>query len=518
MDCVGQWTESLTTGCDYDVEYRLKRAADGAYRWHLGRAHPMRNDRGKIVQWVGTCTDIDDTKRAEAALRQAHDELETRVQQRTAELDESSSRLRAVLNAATQISIIATDTQGLITVFNAGAERMLGYSAGQMVGKNTPAIVHVGSEIEARGVELSQQFGRQVEGFEVLTAANTQQTFEEREWTYVRRDGTRFTVSLAVTKLQDGRGNLTGYLGVASDLTERKQVEEELKAALRMKSDFVSFATHQLRTPLAGIKWLLELVAMDEKMSEEPASLIQDARAAAERLIRMVNDLLDASRLEGGKLVLDPKDTDLGQLTQSVLSDVKHQIQTQKHELSVGGGDQIPHVQVDPQLFRQVILNLVSNAVKYTPAGGKIAIEMSRNNGVIQWSIRDNGIGIPKAGQARLFEKFFRADNVYKIETEGTGLGLYIVRLIVERSGGKIWFESEEDQGTVFKIELPAKESVSCQIMVNASLWRKTTASYAGDVKTAFSRRATPLFSPPMAKRRCRPSVTTPQTWSCSTC
>lgn len=113
---------------------------------------------------------------------------------------------------------------------------------------------------------------------------------------------------------------------------------------------------------------------------------------------------------------------------------------------------------VDPQLFRQVILNLISNAVKYTPSGGRIAIEMSRNNGSVQWSIHDNGIGIPKAGQARLFEKFFRADNVHRMETEGTGLGLYIVRLIVERSGGKIWCESEEGQGTTFKFELAAKE------------------------------------------------------------
>ena len=387
---------------------------------------------------VGFAVDLTSHKRAEAALA------------------ESKAKLEAVLEAATQIAIIATDAQGNITVFNSGAQRMLGYCAEEMIGKNA-TILHVASELEIRGQELEQKFGYLVEGFEVLSEVAAHGAYEEREWTYLRKYGAGLAVSLGVTALQDWQGKIVGYLEVAKDITEQKRVEEELKSALQMKSDFVSFATHQLRTPLAGIKWLLELAVQDEGIPEEPRSLVQDAREAANRLIRLVNDLLDASRLEGGKLTLDPKDTNLGLLTRSVLDDVNHQIQTQGHKVSIHGAEEIPHVQVDPQLFRQVILNLVSNAVKYTPAGGTIAIEMSQNNGSVQWSIRDNGIGIPKMAQARLFEKFFRADNVYKIETEGTGLGLYLVRLVVERSGGRVWCESEEDQGTTFKFQLPAR-------------------------------------------------------------
>ena len=389
---------------------------------------------------VGFAVDLTEHKRAEEALA------------------ESKAKLEAVLEAATQIAIIATDTVGIITVFNAGAELMLGYSAKEMVGKNV-TMLHFMSELETRGQELCQQFGYPVEGFDVLTGGACRGAYEEREWTYVRKDGTNLAVSLGVTALQDWQGRMTGFLGVAKDITERRRVEAELKSALQMKSDFVSFATHQLRTPLAGIKWLLELAVQGSEMPEEPRSLVQDAREAADRLIRLVNDLLDASRLEGGKLTLDPKDTDLGELTRSILNEVNHQVETQRHELSVRGAEEIPHVQVDPQLFRQVILNLVSNAVKYTPPVGTIAIEMSQANGSVQWSIRDNGIGIPKTAQARLFEKFFRADNVYKIETEGTGLGLFIVRLIVERSGGNIWCESEEGQGTTFKFQLPVKRN-----------------------------------------------------------
>ncbi len=115
----------------------------------------------------------------------------------------------------------------------------------------------------------------------------------------------------------------------------------------------------------------------------------------------------------------------------------------------------MPPVLVDPQLFRQVILNMVSNAIKYTPSGGRIGIRMGQENGLVRWAIEDSGIGIPKANQARLFEKFFRAENVYKVETEGTGLGLHLVKMIVEKSGGQIWCESEENKGSTFQFTLP---------------------------------------------------------------
>ena len=236
---------------------------------------------------------------------------------------------------------------------------------------------------------------------------------------------------------------------------ERMRAEAELKSALQMKSDFVSFATHQLRTPLAGIKWSLELAAQEGNLSEETASFIEDGRESAQRLIRMVNGLLDISRIESGKLKLAPEETNLAELTQSVLKDVSHYIEKQGHHLSVSGMEGIPAVLVDPQLFRQVILNMVSNAIKYTPSGGKIDIRMGQENGFVRWAITDCGIGIPKASQAHLFEKFYRAENVYKIETEGTGLGLHLVKLIVENSGGRIWCESEENKGSTFQFTLP---------------------------------------------------------------
>jgi PAS domain S-box-containing protein len=235
-------------------------------------------------------------------------------------------------------------------------------------------------------------------------------------------------------------------------LTFRDVTEE--RAVSQMKSDFVSFVTHQLRTPLAGIKWLLELTAQSGELPDTPRSLVEDAREANERLIRLVNDLLNVSRLESGKIDMTLEPTDLRGLTAAVVAELQGLVRDKGHHLTLDA-DPLPLIRVDRQLVRQVVLNLLANAIKYTKPGGRVAIHLSRREGEAWWSIRDSGIGIPKEGQRRLFEKFYRAENVLTVETEGTGLGLYMVRLIIEQCGGRIWCESEEGQGTTFVFTLP---------------------------------------------------------------
>jgi signal transduction histidine kinase len=232
------------------------------------------------------------------------------------------------------------------------------------------------------------------------------------------------------------------------DVTREREVSQ-------MKSDFVSFVTHQLRTPLAGLKWMLELAAQEPGLPADAASFVQDARDAAERLIGLVNNLLDVSRLESGKLTLALQDARIGVLTRSVLDEMSALIKDRGHRLSIAGDGDVPPVKTDPQLLRQVFFNLVSNAVMYTPPGGTIAIAMGREGPLARWSITDSGIGIPEASRARLFEKFYRAENVTAIETEGTGLGLYLVRLIVEHLGGQVSYVSEEGKGSTFVVTLP---------------------------------------------------------------
>jgi two-component system, sensor histidine kinase and response regulator len=219
QNCVERWTQAFTTDSEYEVEYRFKRALDGSYRWHLGRAFPLRNHDGEILQWVGTSTDIDDQKRERY-------ELERCVAERSAELSGAREKLQAVLDAASHVSIIASDATGLITVFNHGAERMLGYSSDEMVGKQSPAILHLGSEMFARGRQLTEELGKPVHGYDVFVEKARSGRHDEHEWTYVRKNGTTLTVNLVVTAAYGTNGAIVGFLGVAMDVTARAKAEQ----------------------------------------------------------------------------------------------------------------------------------------------------------------------------------------------------------------------------------------------------------------------------------------------------
>jgi signal transduction histidine kinase/ActR/RegA family two-component response regulator len=250
---------------------------------------------------------------------------------------------------------------------------------------------------------------------------------------------------------KDSTGVTSGFTLTFSDVTHEREVS-------RVKSDFVSFVTHQLRTPLAGIKWMLELAGEEPGVPADAASYVLDARAAAQRLIQLVNDLLDVSRLERGRLTVAAKPVDLEELTHEVLAETAVLVQERRHRVSITGDAELPPALADPQLLRQAVTNLVSNAIKYTPEGGAIDVRIEPDGSWLRWSIRDSGIGIPATSRSKLFEKFYRAENVVALETEGTGLGLYLVRLIVDQLDGSVWCESEEGAGATFFLRLPRAE------------------------------------------------------------
>jgi PAS domain S-box-containing protein len=318
---------------------------------------------------------------------------------------------------------------------NPSWQRVLGYTPEELLAEPHVNLVH----LEDRDATIAQ--------FAALRAGGLMNGFENR---YRCTDGSyKWLIWTAIAK----PGEEIIY-AVARDNTERKLIEQQTQDTLRMRNDFVSFVTHQLRTPLSGIKWMLELAA-ETGDGDEKNSYVQDAHESADRLIGLVNDLLDASRLESGKLrvVLEP--VNLRSLTEAVLNDVTTLVREKGHTVTVEAAGDLPDVTSDRQLLRQVVMNLLSNAIKYTPTGGRIHVRMDLDGRNLRWAISDSGIGIPKAAASRLFEKFYRADNVHTVDTEGTGLGLYLVRLIVERFGGTITCESEEGQGTTFAFTLP---------------------------------------------------------------
>jgi two-component system phosphate regulon sensor histidine kinase PhoR len=248
---------------------------------------------------------------------------------------------------------------------------------------------------------------------------------------------------------RDAEGAPAGLTLTFRDVTRDREID-------RMKSEFVAFVAHQLRTPLSGIKWMLELAHQEDDGSASMRSYIGDAAESAERLIRMVNDLLNTSRLESGTVTIVAEPTDLLALTEEVLTELKAAITDKGLAVSVRGADDVPPALVEPKLFREVVGNLIANAIKYTSAGGSITIAVAPVDDGLEWRIQDTGIGVPRAAQAHLFQKFFRAENAPTVDTEGAGLGLYLARLVVERCGGRIVCESDEGRGSTFIVTLPS--------------------------------------------------------------
>ena len=465
--CVERWTRSIATGFDYQVEYRFKRA-DGLYRWHLGRAFPLRGKAGEIVQWVGTCTDIDDHKQAQHLLIDARATLEQRVDDRTREVNAATSRLQAVLDAATQVSIIATTTEGVIRMFNSGAEHMLGYTAAEMIGARMPDVIHDAAECRDRSRQLTEEFGRPIAGFDVFVERARAGGFDQGEWTYIRKDGSRLDVSLIVTSMCDADGTIEGYLGIATDITQRKRLEAELRinneklaeqtrraeAASRAKSDFLATMSHEIRTPMNGVVGMTELLLHTE-LSREQREHAERVLSSAESLLTVINDILDFSKVESGKLDLESIDFVLRTALEETVELLAERAQSKGLEMScLVDGDVPPLVRGDPGRLRQIVTNLLGNAVKFTESGevvlrAAVAAE-SAEAVTIRIEIADTGVGIPADARDRLFQSFTQADSSITRRFGGTGLGLAISKRLAEVMGGEIGVQSEAGKGSTF--------------------------------------------------------------------
>jgi signal transduction histidine kinase len=235
-----------------------------------------------------------------------------------------------------------------------------------------------------------------------------------------------------------------------------RQIEEMAKLN-KLKSEFVSVASHQLRTPLAAIRWETELLLskLDKGLSEKQCKSINTVNILATRMTRLVNDLLDVTKIDQGRMILRKERVDVAETVDEVVDILLPLVKAKKMNIVVKKKNKILSALSDQEKIKLVIENLISNSIKYTKSRGKIEISLSKNAGFVVFSIRDNGVGIPKSQQRHIFSKFFRSDNIVKYQTEGTGLGLYIAKSIVEQSGGRVWFQSREDVGSVFNFSLP---------------------------------------------------------------
>lgn len=239
---------------------------------------------------------------------------------------------------------------------------------------------------------------------------------------------------------------------------ELTRANAELRELDKRKSEFLSIAAHQLRTPLSGLKWALNMLIQGEfgPLSNEQKVLLMKSYEANERLIRLVNEMLHATRIDTGTLSLQKTSTQLLDLLDNVLYEVMPSASKAQVSVRFDQREALPPAMVDPERMRAVFQNLLENAIKYSKPGGEIRISARRIGHKVQFSISDDGIGIPVKEQGRIFTRFFRAENAKKVDPNGTGLGLYIVKNVIDMHGGSTWLESTEGKGTTFHFALDA--------------------------------------------------------------
>jgi signal transduction histidine kinase len=233
---------------------------------------------------------------------------------------------------------------------------------------------------------------------------------------------------------------------------------EQLVEADRLKDEFVALISHDLRTPLTSIMGYLELVLDDHNLSEEQRGYLSIVDRNADRLLRLVNDLLFVARLEAGQLDLHPAELDLAAVVRQSVAEAEPRAAARGVELACEASD-VPAVNADKGRMFQLLDNLVSNAIKFTPEGGDVRVSLARVNGFVRLEVADTGIGVDADEQQRLFERFFRASTASDQQIPGTGLGLYIARAIVEAHEGSISVESVPGEGTSFRIDLPVERA-----------------------------------------------------------
>ncbi len=439
-------------GCTFEGTHLCK---DGSLMQVESHARTIKwGDKDLIFSVV---RDITERKRAEEELRES---------------EEFSSSL--LNNAPNPITVINPDTS--IRYVNPALEELTGFPSAEVIGRKPP--------YPWWPEEKQQQHGRDFE------EAMCQGTYS-LERPFQRKNGEQFWVEITSTPVIHNE-ELRYFLANWVDITERKRLErllqetnqqleaqneelqsqsEELKAqqqelmdkssqleeASRLKSEFLATMSHELRTPLNAIIGFSELMldGVPGEINDEQRQCLNDIYSSGQHLLDLINDVLDLSRVESGKIKLKLESLDLAGVIKSVVQTVKPMLDDNRHELRTIIEEGLPQVRADRSRLRQILFNLLSNAIKFTPPGGKLGIEISRNGDWCRVSVADNGIGIREEDREQIFETFTQGETLPDRKREGTGLGLTLTRQFVELFGGKIWVESEHGKGSRFTFTLP---------------------------------------------------------------
>jgi PAS domain S-box-containing protein len=416
---------ALKTGQVYNCKEIVIQRPDASCVTVLAHARAFRDQAGEIVGAMNILVDISQRKLAE----------------------ESQARLAAIVESSDD-AIVGKSLGGQILSWNGGAERIFGYTAAEAIGRHITLIIPPERHEEERSILARLARGERVEHFETVR---------------VTKDGRRIDVSLTTSPVRDGSGRIVGASKVARDITARKHSEQErarlyaqLQELDRRKDEFLAALSHELRNPLAPLSNSLQLLRLSGDLS--PA--VEHVRAIMENqvnhLVRLVDDLLDASRITRGKVELRKQRVELAALVTSAVEASRPIIDAAGHQLAISVAPEPLLLDADPVRLVQVLVNLLNNAAKYTENGGQIWLAARASDGYAAISVRDTGVGIPAEVLPRVFDMFSQVDRTLSRAQGGLGIGLALARRFVEMHGGRIEVQSGgPGMGSEFVVYLP---------------------------------------------------------------
>jgi PAS domain S-box-containing protein len=371
---------------------------------------------------------------------------EKRLEKANVHIEQEKAKIEAVLLAIGE-GLVVVDENLKILLVNQSFEEQLGWTTKEVVGKPIYDILQMfdehGNQVDEQQRPLNQVFV-------------SHKRFTANSYFYKRKDGSVFPITITTTPILL-ENSTVGGVAVFRDITREKEVD-------KAKTEFVSLASHQLKTPLSTINWFTEMVLNGDagSITPEQKDYLNEVYNACQRMTALVNDLLNVSRIDLGTFAINPELGQLQGIAHDVVSELSRRADT-KHIVLSEIYDPVPELPIDLKLTRIVIENLISNAIKYTPDNGNVVVTIHQQSAIesplkvdsVSLSVADNGYGIPKEAQSKLFSKLFRADNVKDKVVDGNGLGMYIVKSILDQAGCMISFISDENKGTTFTITIP---------------------------------------------------------------
>jgi signal transduction histidine kinase len=425
---IDAWRHSQQTGERFAIECRIRNGKTGEYRWFLNQAQGLKDGNGVIEKWFGTGTDIDDQKRAEEEQQRLHLQLEA-----------EQARLQEVFNQMPGGVIIAEAPSGKILMGNKQVEDIFGHPV-----LPSPSLHHYGEWI---GFHLNSGEPVKSEEWPLARAIAYGEVVKEEDYEYLRGDGIRSIIRVNAAPIRDSQGTIVAGVVTVIDVTEQRALE-------RRKDEFISIASHELKTPITTVKALTQLLKrkLEKQGLTEHTTSLSKIETNINKLTRLTNELLDVSKIQAGKLIYVSEPLAIQMLVQEAVETAQQTSTT--HTLTVQGSTQ-RSVLGDSDRLMQVFMNLFSNAIKYSPLADRVEVFVEEREDDVHIHIRDYGLGIAKEHQEKIFDRFYRVENGNRTSIQGLGMGLYIAYEIVKRHGGDITVDSEEGVGTTFSVVLP---------------------------------------------------------------